>query len=182
MSDPLQLGCKILIPSADHYYLSSFNIYISIIAVFSLLGTVTLAVLRYRSEGRNFFGALSENLTWLLLLTVFLGGISMHVSQALMCHLCGINMTWGSTAKEETKTSFFREVPIILQKFKFTFCFCMVMIAVMIVFAGVGPVGKLVPYDWVIVDFTAIWPLSTLVGFHLLMPLVLNPGLMQFSF
>ena len=138
--------------------------------------------MRYRCENMNFFKSLIENITWLLLLTVFLGGISIHVSQAILCHLLGINMSWGATSKEETETSFFREIPTILSKFKVTFCFCLILTAGMIVLAGVGPVGALVPYNWQISEFTAIWPMSTLVGFHFLMPLILNPGLMQFSF
>jgi hypothetical protein len=52
----------------------------------------------------------------------------------------------------------------------------------MIVLAGVGPVGALIPYDWQITGFVAIWPISVLITFHFLMPLVLNPGLMQFTF
>lgn len=56
------------------------------------------------------------------------------------------------------------------------------MITAMIVLSGVGMVGRMVPYDWQITTFTAIWPLSTVVVFHFLLPLVLNPGLMQFTF
>jgi hypothetical protein len=115
-------------------------------------------------------------------LTIFLGGISLHVSQAIASHMLSINMSWGATSKEATRTSFFEEVPTILRRFKFTFAFCLVMVAGMIALAGVGPVGKLIPHDWLIKDFTAIWPLSLVVSFHFLLPLVLNPGLMQFTF
>jgi len=93
-----------------------------------------------------------------------------------------IDMSWGATSKEATRTSFFEEVPTILRRFKFTFAFCIVLITAMIVLAGVGPVGHFVPHDWQITDFTAIWPLSLVVAFHFLLPLVLNPGLMQFTF
>ena len=166
----------------DEYYVDSFKIYFSIVIVFQALGTVSLAVLRYRIEGRSLIGAFLENLTWLPLLTVFLGGVSMHVSQAIACHMFSIDMSWGATSKEAENTTFFAEVPKILQKFKFTFAFCLTMITGMIVLAGVGPVGNLVPFDWQITTFTAIWPLSTVVAFHFLLPLVLNPGLMQFTF
>ncbi|EXJ90538.1 hypothetical protein A1O1_03641 [Capronia coronata CBS 617.96] len=166
----------------DHAYVTSFEIYFGIVVVFQGLGTVSLAVLRYRVENRSLVGSLLENFTWLLLLTVYLGGISMHISQAILCYLFSINMTWGATAKEAERTSFFREVPVILKKFKFTFCYCIVMIIVMIVMAGVGPLGALVPHDWRITTFTAIFPLAILVAFHFLLPLVLNPGLMQFTF
>lgn len=166
----------------DQYYVDSFKVYFGIIVVFQALGTVSLAIIRYRTENRSILGALWENFKWLLLLTVFLGGISIHVSQAIVCHLCSIDMSWGATAKEATQTSFFKEIPTIMKKFKFTFVFCIFSTIVMVVLAGVGPVGALVPYDWLITDFTAIFPLAILVAFHFLMPLVLNPGLMQFTF
>ncbi|KIW10772.1 hypothetical protein PV08_10071 [Exophiala spinifera] len=166
----------------DHYYVDSFKIYFSIVVVFQALGTISLAVLRYRVSGRSLLGSLFENLKWLPLLTIFLGGISLHVSQAIASHMFSVDMTWGATAKEATRTSFFAEVPVILRRFKFTFTFCLVTITTMIVLAGVGPLGRLVPHDWLITGFTAIWPLALVVAFHFLLPLVLNPGLMQFTF
>jgi hypothetical protein len=42
----------------------------------------------------------------------------------------------------------------------------------MIVFAGVGPVGAFVPHGWRINQFVAIFPISTLIGFHF----VSSPG------
>jgi hypothetical protein len=166
----------------DHYYVESFKIYFAIVVVFQALGTVSLAILRYRIEGRSLVGAFFENLTWLPLLTIFLGGISLHVSQAIASHMLSINMSWGATSKEATETSFFHEVPTIIKKFKFTFLFCFVAVTGMITLGGVGPVGAFVPYDWQIKVFTAVWPLATLVSFHFFLPLVLNPGLMQFTF
>ena len=41
----------------DHYYLDSFKIYFAIIIVFTALGNMALAVLRYRLEQRTLFGA-----------------------------------------------------------------------------------------------------------------------------
>ncbi|KAK5074616.1 hypothetical protein LTR24_010057 [Lithohypha guttulata] len=166
----------------DQYYVDSFKIYFGIIIVFQALGTVSLAVVRYRTEARGLVASLLENFKWLLLLTTFLGGVSMHVSQAIVCHLCSIDMSWGATAKEATTTSFFKEIPTILRKFKFTFMFCIGASTTMIVLSGVGPVGQLVPYHWQITGFTAQFPLAILVVFHFFMPLVLNPGLMQFTF
>jgi hypothetical protein len=122
-----------------------------------------------------------ENFKWIPLLTVFLGGISLHVSQALLSHMFSVDMSWGATAKEASDTSFFEEVPRILRKFKITFIWCILMIAAMIVLAGVGPLGHLVPYDWQINFFTAVWPLATVVASHFLLPIVLNPGLMLFT-
>lgn len=166
----------------DQYYVDSFKVYFGIIVVFQALGTVSLAVIRYRTENAGILGNLIENLKWLLLLTVFLGGISLHVSQAIVCHLFSIDMSWGATAKEATRTSFFKEIPTIMKKFKFTFAFCIFCTTGMMIMSGLGPVGALVPYQWQITGFTAIFPLAILVAFHFLMPLVLNPGLMQFTF
>lgn len=41
----------------DHYYLDSFKVYFSLIIVFSALGNISLAVLRYRLSERSLFGA-----------------------------------------------------------------------------------------------------------------------------
>ena len=159
----------------DHYYLSSWSIWFAIIIVFSGLGNVSLAVLRYRTGECSLIKALFENFSWVPLLMIFLGGVSIHVSQALLSHLFSINMTWGATSKEATDTTFFAEIPMLLKKFKGTFIFCFGSIAMMIVFATV------VPYFWKIDSFIAIFPLSAVIVGHLLLPIALNPGLMRFT-
>lgn len=148
----------------DHYYIDSFKIYFAIILVFTALGNIALAVMRYRVENTTLMAALWENFRWVPLLTIFLGGISLHVSQAILSHLFSVDMSWGATSKEATNTSFFKEMPVILRKFRLTFVFCGVMSLGMIIVAGVGPLGALIPYDWQIAFFTAIWPLATVVG------------------
>ena len=159
----------------DHYYIDSFKIYFSIIIVFNALGNIALAILRYRIEEKTLFGALAENFKWVLLLTIFLGGISMHVSQALLCHMFGINMSWGATSKEVENTSFFEEIPKVLKKFKFTFIYSIIVAGAMIYFATAAP-----PF-WRINFFTAIWPLATIIFSHFMLPIVLNPSLMLFT-
>lgn len=72
-----------------------------LILLFNGLGNISLAVLRYRAGERSFVGALVENFKWLFLLFIFLGGISIHVSEAILAHMFEINMTWGATAKGE---------------------------------------------------------------------------------
>ncbi|KAJ9639144.1 uncharacterized protein PV06_09197 [Exophiala oligosperma] len=166
----------------DKDYAESFNVYFGLVIVFQGAGTVSLAVLRYRVEGRSLFKCLLENMTWMLVLTVFLGGISLHVSGALLFYLFGIDMSWGATAKEATDTSFFREIPVIIKKFKFTFVYCILSVAMMMVLAGIGPLGKLVPEFWRINSFIAIYPQAIMIAMHFFLPLALNPGLMQFAF
>lgn len=160
----------------DHYYIDSFKIYFAIIIVFNALGNVSLAVLRYRAEDASLVKGLLMNFKWILLLTIFLGGVSLHVSQAILSHLFSIDMSWGATAKELVDTTFFEEFRKALQKYKVTFIWCVGTAAAMVYLALFSP-----PF-WRIDFFTAIWPLATVITSHFLLPIVLNPGLMLLTF
>ncbi len=160
----------------DHYYVDSFKIYFAIIIVFNALGNIALAVLRYRLDEADILKALLTNFKWIFMLTIFLGGISLHVSQALLCHMFSIDMSWGATAKEITETHFFDEMGKVLKNFKYMFIWCLLCCGAMIYLAVAAP-----PL-WRINFFTAIWPLSTIVVSHFLLPIALNPGLMLFTF
>lgn len=159
----------------DHYYVDSFKIYFAIVIVFNCLGNVALALLRYRLDEQNLVRGLITNFKWILLLTIFLGGISVHVSQALLCHMFSIDMSWGATSKEVENTSFFEEIPKLIKRFKYMFLWCFACAGGMIYLA----VGA--PYGWRIAFFTAIWPLATVIVSHFLLPIALNPSLMLFT-
>lgn len=159
----------------DHYYLDSFKVYFAIVIVFSGLGNISLAVLRYRIGEKSLLSSLVENFCWIPLLTVFLGGISLHISQALLSHMFSIDMSWGATSKEAENTTFFQEVPKIIKNFKFTFIFC-ITCAIMMIVCSVA-----VPDLWQINLFISIWPLSTIIFGHFFLPIALNPGLMRFT-
>ena len=159
----------------DHYYIDSFKIFFSIIVVFTALGNIALAVYRYRLNTRSLVGSFVENFKWVLLLAVFLGGISLHVSQALLSHMFSVDMSWGATAKELEDTTFFQEVPKLLKRFKGTFVFCGLMTGMMIA----GAVA--VPALWQIDTFIAIFPLANVVVSHFMLPIALNPSLMLFT-
>ncbi|CAK7274146.1 hypothetical protein SEPCBS57363_006779 [Sporothrix epigloea] len=88
-----------------------------------------------------------------------------------------INMTWGATAKEAEFSNFFIEVPRVLKRFKMSMLFATVSLAGIVVMA----VAPFVPYSWRITDFVAILPMATVAASHFLLPLVLNPALMTFS-
>lgn len=100
----------------DKYYVDSWQVWFSIIIVFNGLGNIALAVMRYRVGERGLLYALFENFMWTLMLAIFLGGLSLHVSQALLAHMFEINMTWGATSKEAEFSNFFIEVPKVLKK------------------------------------------------------------------
>ncbi|KAK6005946.1 hypothetical protein QM012_007588 [Aureobasidium pullulans] len=159
----------------DKYYLDSFKVYLSIIVVFTGMGNFALAILRYRIGETSLLSSLITNVMWIPLLTIFLGGISLHVSQALVSHLVGIDMNWGATSKEAENTTFFKEVPKVIKNFKYTFLFCIVTASGMVVLA------RVVPDFWRIDQFFAIYPLGTIIVSHFLLPIALNPSLMLFT-
>ncbi|KAL2255397.1 hypothetical protein VTK26DRAFT_3449 [Humicola hyalothermophila] len=161
----------------DKYYIDSWQVWFSIILVFNGLGNIALAVMRYRIGERNILYSLLENFKWTFLLAIFLGGLSLHISQALLAHMFEIDMTWGATSKEAEFSNFFIEVPKVLKKFKFSIIFATVFIVGMIILA----VAPFIPYSWHITDFVAILPMATVAASHLLLPLALNPALMTFS-
>jgi hypothetical protein len=100
----------------DKYYIDSWQVWFSIILVFNGLGNIALAVMRYRVGEKSILYALYENFKWTFMLAIFLGGLSLHVSQALLAHMFEIDMTWGATAKEAEFSNFFIEVPKVLKK------------------------------------------------------------------
>jgi hypothetical protein len=153
-------------------YLTSWNVLMSLIVVFNILGQVALALLRYRTGERSLLGSLLENFKWSPLMTVFFGGVAFHISLALLAHLFHIDMQWGATSKEKKDSNFFQEIPFVVKTYRWMY------ISIIIVVGGMIYLGAFAPADWRIDDFTAIVPLSLNLVFHFLVPLVLNPSLM----
>jgi len=110
--------------------------------------------MRFREGSRGFLSSLFENLKWVPFITLFMGGISLHISQALLCHLFSIDMSWAATSKEVENTTFFMELPKVFKKFKLTFVYCIVCSGAMIACAVA------VPAEWRITSITTIWPLA----------------------
>ena len=161
----------------DKYYVNSWEVWLAVIIVFTGLGNISLAVLRYRIGDYGIGAALIENMKNIPILFIFLGGVSVHVSEAILAHMFEINMTWGATAKTLEFTNFFYEVPKTLRKFWFSFSFSIICIIGMIIMAQ----ASFIPYSWNIHQLEAVVPLSSVCVTHLLLPLALNPGLMTFA-
>jgi hypothetical protein len=159
----------------DHYYMNSWRVWVALVVVFSGFGNLSLALLRYRSENMKLIPQLWVCFRWVPLLFIFLGGISMHVGQAILSHMFSIDMSWGATAKEVTDTSFFIEMPIIARRFKFVLIFCILMTALIICGFYVFP------FLWRINQLIAIFPLACVVFSHFFLPVLLNPALMRFT-
>jgi hypothetical protein len=82
---------------------------------------------------------------------IFFGGLSIHISQAILAHLFSYNITWGATKKEVERSNFWMEVPKILKRFWFSFVISTLCIATVVVFST-----TLVPPGWRIEKDT--WP------------------------
>ncbi|ROV99609.1 hypothetical protein VPNG_07733 [Cytospora leucostoma] len=159
----------------ERYYAESFSTFFSVVMVFTGAGNFSLAVLRYRLERGNPARKYWDNLKWIPLFSVFLGGISLHVSQAILSHFFEIEMNWGATAKEVQAVVFHQEFKKILWKFKGTFVFCLLSMSMMVVLFW------FVPYQWQVRDFASMFPFAMLVACHFSLPVVLNPALMKLS-
>ncbi|KAG5916026.1 hypothetical protein E4U61_004054 [Claviceps capensis] len=157
-------------------YLTSWDVFLSLVVVFNAAGPFALAVVRYRTGEKPLLKALIENLKWTPMMTVFFGGISYHINMALLAHLLHIDMQWGSTSKEKEDSNFFQEMPRIFKTFKWMYLLLALLVGIMVY------LGAFAPDDWAIRDFTVIVPMGMTVGFHILSPLVLNPSLMIFAY
>jgi cellulose synthase/poly-beta-1,6-N-acetylglucosamine synthase-like glycosyltransferase len=161
----------------DKWYMDSWKLWISISIVFSLGSMFGLAIQRHRTGEMSFLPSICENAKWLLMMYVFFGGISIHISQALLCQMFEINMSWGATSKEVEFSNFFLEVPKVWSRFKFTFCFFLLIISGIMVMAY----GTFIPWSYNITELFAIFPLVLMAACHLLLPIALNPEMMTFS-
>ncbi|KAI0707462.1 glycosyl transferase family group 2-domain-containing protein [Cerioporus squamosus] len=163
----------------DGFYLHSFEIWLACTVVFPGAGNFGFTLLEYRLGQRNLLDSLVENLTWVPFFFFFFGGISIHLSQALLAHLFSYNITWGATKKEVERSNFWLEVPKILKRFWLALVISLVCCAVMIILAT-----SLVPVGWRILgfDWAVILPLALLAGCHILYPIILNPWFMIFSY
>ncbi|KIY43226.1 hypothetical protein FISHEDRAFT_53946 [Fistulina hepatica ATCC 64428] len=163
----------------DGYYLHSFEIWLACTVVFPGAGNVAFTLLEYRLGTRSLFSSLIENVTWIPFFFFFFGGLSIHLSTALLSHLFSYNMTWGATKKEVERSNFWIEVPRIWKRFWFAFVISFASVAMMIVLSTPS-----MPYEWQVPGYSwaCILPLAIVAGSHILFPILLNPWLMIFSY
>lgn len=163
----------------DGYYEHSFEIWLAVTVVFPGAGNLGFTLLGYRLGQRSLFDSLVENLTWVPFLCVFrgshifwfvltvsyynhsfffFGGLSIHLSQALLAHLFSYNISWGATKKEVERSNFWLEVPKILKRFWLALVLSILLCVVMIIFTtGLIPEGwRISSWDWAVI-FPLAW-------------------------
>lgn len=163
----------------DGFFLHSFEVWLACTVVFPGVGNLGFTLLEYRLGHRNLLASAIENVTWIPFFFFFFGGLSIHLSQALLSHLFSYNITWGATKKEVEQSNFFIEVPKIIKRFRVALVLCLIVVAGMVILSTPA-----VPVGWRVdsTDWAVILPLAIVVGSHILFPIVLNPWLMIFSY
>ncbi|EAU83457.1 NCP1 [Coprinopsis cinerea okayama7 len=172
----LMLGLAL---EVDGFYMHSFEIFLACTVVFPGLGNVGYTLLEYRLGHKDLLRGLFENLIWVPFFFFFFGGLSIHISVAILAHLFSYNITWGATKKEVERSNFWKEVPKILKRFRVALIICAIVTIAMIVLATpLVPLAYRIPiYSWAVV-----LPLAIAIAGHVLYPVVLNPWLMIFSY
>ena len=151
----------------DQFYLTSWQVFVGMAAVFNVLSPVGYSMLRHRLGKATFFDALKDGIKWTPMFLLFFGGISFHLLKAISCHFLSINMEWTTTAKEY-KGGFRVGLDRIVRDFKWMYLIVAMLTGGMIYLACFAP------YGWTIEDFSAIVPLANQVGCHALLPFALG--------
>ncbi|KAG9044384.1 hypothetical protein FS842_001486 [Serendipita sp. 407] len=163
----------------DGMYLQSFQIWVSIVFIFPVCGNIAQTLLEYRIGHRGLLASFWDNLKWIPFFFIFFGGLSIHLSKAILAHMFSYNITWGATKKEVERSNFFLEVPKILSRFRVALVVCALTIAGIIVLGL-----PFMPLEWKIRhdNWSVIVPLAIATVSHVLYPIILNPYLMVFSY
>ncbi|GAA5929369.1 uncharacterized protein JCM15063_004133 [Sporobolomyces koalae] len=177
---PLSIAGYILyglfIPTIDAAYMPSWQVNVALFVVFGCASAFAFAMLRYRSGQTNLANAMWEQAKWTPCNTIFFIGISFHVGLALISHLIGYSMEWGSTEKEAKQATVLTELPVIWKRYRITFGLCFLLIAMILTFRFLPNI------EWYIIDWVAIVPLAIVIAGHFLYPFLLNPTIMTFQF
>ena len=136
--------------------------------VFNILSPFAFAMLRHRLGDKIFTKAIVDAIKWTPMFILFFGGLSFHLSAALLCHFLEIKMEWTATAKELENHGVRVGLDKIVSDFKAMYFF------VLVVVIGMIYCGCFAPRSWTIVDFAAIVPLANQVGCHALLPFLLG--------
>ncbi len=97
----------------------------------------------------------------------FFGGLSIHLSQALLAHLFSYDIQWGATKKEVERSNFWLEVPKILKRFWISLVISFALsISMIILSTDIMPSAWQIPSS----NWAVIFPLSIVLGCHILFP------------
>lgn len=136
-------------PWLDLVFLPNFDVWITVTLIFTLAGGPGLIIARARCGHQTMLGAIKNALTHLPATIIFFSGLNFHIMTALFSHLFSINMSWTTTNKDFTETSFTQ----LLKRF-----WLLHVTALTLVFAIVIATSELVPITWRIDDYRVLLP------------------------
>lgn len=176
----------------DHSYLPSWDMLCGTLFVFVVVSPLTFAWYRHRLGDKHFFWALLESFMWMpffgkffyrllfillsissnqilthgMYLVIFFGGISWHISYALLAHMFCLPIEWSSTAKELESGGFFIGMDRVFKVFKYVLIFMVCMSA------GLIYLAQFAPYGWKITAWTSILPIANQIFGHVMLPII----------
>ncbi|KAF5369368.1 hypothetical protein D9758_002569 [Tetrapyrgos nigripes] len=161
-----------LAPSVDRFYHKSFEVLLACLVVFPAFGNVSYIVLEWRLGRKDLLKVVYDQMRWLAFFLLFFGGITFHISVAILAHLFSIKMTWTSTGKEVKASNLWKEILHTIKHFWYSLIISGGFIAVIVVFNS-----DAVPDDWRIraMDWGGVVPVAVVAGCSILMPIVLSP-------
>jgi hypothetical protein len=71
----------------DKFYMESWKVFLGLVVVFSAMGNISLAILRYRLAEKGLWAGLVENFKWMPMFAIFFGGLPFHLNLALLAHM-----------------------------------------------------------------------------------------------
>ncbi|OVF06208.1 hypothetical protein A9F13_21g00308 [Clavispora lusitaniae] len=156
-------------------YSDSMHIFVAVTVTFSVASQAAYSIARLRVHNKVTVLQVLGELKWVVVMAIFMGGLSWHMFKAIACHLLGINMAWEATAKDIENSNFFQEVPKAIKNYYMMYVCCILMLIAILCLAYA------VPYAYQIRGIAPILPLAWSLWSHILSPIVLNPQITTFS-
>jgi hypothetical protein len=120
----------------DQFYVTSWKVLPVVLIIFDVIvsydppmtatsnysqSPIAYCILRWRLNQKPLLESALQVIMWTPLLVIFFGGLSFHLSKALLCHFVGINIEWTATAKELETTGFFIGMDRVVKDFKYMY-------------------------------------------------------------
>jgi len=150
----------------DHSYLPSWDMLCGTLFIFLVVSPLAFAWYRHRLGEKPFLWATLEAFTWMPFFMVFFGGLSWHISYALLAHMFCLPIEWSSTAKELEAGGFFVGIERVWKAFRFVIAFMILLSGAMIYLSLYAPPG------WQISAWTSIVPVANQVFGHVMLPVI----------
>ncbi|KAH8690184.1 glycosyl transferase family group 2-domain-containing protein [Talaromyces proteolyticus] len=152
--------------SLDHSYLPSWDMLCGTLFIFVAVSPIAFAWYRHRLGEKNLFWGLVESFMWMPFFVIFFGGISWHISYALLAHMFCLPIEWSSTAKELESGGFFVGMERVFKAFKYVLFFMACLTGAVIYLALYAP------YGWKIQAWPSIFPVANQIVGHVMLPVM----------